>query len=342
MNDQKSHNIAEIESLLGSRQQLTGWLDKLDAAGTRAPESVRAKVRADYRARLAQVVTQLGTHADLIASTLDGLRAQSREFGQLRGEELEVRAEAELRHTVGEYTDDEWQLVELESSGKIEGFDQELARLSVEIERLEEVQSLIIPVPGSAQAEASPSHRSASAAASAPLPEPEPELMVTHGTEIPPMHDALVEQPALTLVRDEAPAAAPPPPAPRPEAPRFVPRAGSPRPRESGPSRAIPFPQTTSAAPAAAPPAPAPASSPVAAPAQQQDELAFLRSVTLDSAPPSSRFTPSPAHATVSPLDREERPSTTVTKTLKCGECGSLNRPTEWYCERCGAELAAL
>ena len=42
------------------------------------------------------------------------------------------------------------------------------------------------------------------------------------------------------------------------------------------------------------------------------------------------------------PLDREDRPSTTVAKTLKCGECGSLNRPTEWYCERCGAELAAL
>ena len=29
-------------------------------------------------------------------------------------------------------------------------------------------------------------------------------------------------------------------------------------------------------------------------------------------------------------------------KTLKCGECGSMNYPTEWYCERCGAELAAL
>jgi hypothetical protein len=27
-------------------------------------------------------------------------------------------------------------------------------------------------------------------------------------------------------------------------------------------------------------------------------------------------------------------------KTLKCGECGALNIPTEWYCERCGSELA--
>jgi hypothetical protein len=29
-------------------------------------------------------------------------------------------------------------------------------------------------------------------------------------------------------------------------------------------------------------------------------------------------------------------------KTLKCQECGTMNYPTEWYCERCGAELAAV
>lgn len=29
-------------------------------------------------------------------------------------------------------------------------------------------------------------------------------------------------------------------------------------------------------------------------------------------------------------------------KTLKCSECGAMNFPTEWYCEKCGAELATL
>ncbi|MGH7654370.1 MAG: hypothetical protein ACREN6_06870, partial [Gemmatimonadaceae bacterium] len=29
-------------------------------------------------------------------------------------------------------------------------------------------------------------------------------------------------------------------------------------------------------------------------------------------------------------------------KSLKCQECGTLNFPTEWYCERCGGELAAF
>lgn len=29
-------------------------------------------------------------------------------------------------------------------------------------------------------------------------------------------------------------------------------------------------------------------------------------------------------------------------KTLRCQDCGALNYPTEWYCERCGGELAAM
>jgi uncharacterized OB-fold protein len=29
-------------------------------------------------------------------------------------------------------------------------------------------------------------------------------------------------------------------------------------------------------------------------------------------------------------------------KTLKCAECGTMNYPTEWYCERCGGELATM
>jgi hypothetical protein len=33
---------------------------------------------------------------------------------------------------------------------------------------------------------------------------------------------------------------------------------------------------------------------------------------------------------------------TEATKSLKCQECGTMNNPTEWYCERCGGELAAM
>ena len=39
--------------------------------------------------------------------------------------------------------------------------------------------------------------------------------------------------------------------------------------------------------------------------------------------------------------ETEEQPNNTGAKTLECRECGTRNLPTEWYCERCGAELAA-
>ncbi|HXM39160.1 MAG TPA: hypothetical protein VN908_10955 [Gemmatimonadales bacterium] len=77
------------------------------------------------------------------------------------------------------------------------------------------------------------------------------------------------------------------------------------------------------------------------------DELAFLKSVTEDdkNAPSPRRasgalFQPvDPQNATpVAPANEDAE----VAKTLKCKECGTMNVATEWYCESCGAELAAL
>jgi hypothetical protein len=329
MTDQSTQNLAEIEGLLASRQQLTGWLERLDAAGSRAPEVVRAKVRGDYQGRLAQVLEQLRAYSDQVSTRLAGLSAHLSEFRQHRGEEAEIRAEAELRHSVGEYTDEEWQVIELGCSGKIASFDHEIERLGEEIRRMEEVQGLIsgpASAPSPAPAAAGPPSVVAEPTASVPLPEA--DLVVSHGpvevepTDFPssdPLGDSMPRP--LSLVRDEE-VEAPPAPA-RPEAPKFTPRGPAPKQRDSGAARAIPFPSPNQT--------PAPG-----------DELAFLRSVSLDAAPPSSKLTPHPTPNAAGMMDKEDRPSQTVVKTLKCGECGTLNRPTEWYCERCGAELAAL
>lgn len=90
------------------------------------------------------------------------------------------------------------------------------------------------------------------------------------------------------------------------------------------------------------------------------DELEFLKSVTED-----EEQGPAAARATgmvdaildedeltgagvggAASVEKEAAGKTpqagSVDRTLKCGECGAMNLPTEWYCERCGAELAAL
>jgi hypothetical protein len=125
--------------------------------------------------------------------------------------------------------------------------------------------------------------------------------------------------------------------------------------------------------PAAAPARPAaPVRTTGAAPipdAAAQDELSFLKSVS-DAAPdrpsssirrptgaqfqPATPAGPGPAPrrtgpAPVTPLPPPVLPDATdldegaePVKTVQCKECGSMNLPTEWYCEQCGSELTAL
>jgi len=84
------------------------------------------------------------------------------------------------------------------------------------------------------------------------------------------------------------------------------------------------------------------------------DELAFLKSVTEDDRAGPSAKRASGAHfqSAIPDAERPARKAQTpepdddlipeAAKTLKCPECNTMNLPTEWYCERCGAELTAL
>jgi len=147
------------------------------------------------------------------------------------------------------------------------------------------------------------------------------------------------------------------PPAPAPAPPPPPPVAVVPEPEPEPPPPPEPV----------APPAP-PAGRPAAkaAPVREPeithgpppvDELAFLKSVApaeeRKAAPAPSRRAsnpggPSGGRASESPVAASQTAApgkggaAGVGKTLKCGECGTLNRPTEWYCERCGAELAGI
>jgi len=69
------------------------------------------------------------------------------------------------------------------------------------------------------------------------------------------------------------------------------------------------------------------------------DDLAFLRSVIdqggeAEAAPSSS--------ASLGGASAQSMAGSEPQKTLRCTECGTMNLPTEWYCERCGGELAAF
>jgi hypothetical protein len=289
-----------IEGLLQQRAQFEQWIARLDSAGDKAPPAVRQRVRGDYEARLKAVIDQLRGHSTTISEELERHRATQSGLDHERRQVEDDLAEAEVRHAVGEYTDEEWRRLSEQSNDRLSRLRGELSGVGNEISRLAEVQGLISGTPK--------------------RPEPPP---------------------------------APPPPAPAP-----VPVAAAPAP-VTPPEPAPP--------PAAARPA-APVGEPeITHGPPSDDEMAFLKSVAEEDrkpAPPPpaasavasssrrasnpgpSRHAEAPATATQSGSSQTAAPgkpgAAGVAKTLKCGECGTLNRPTEWYCERCGAELAGI
>src|SRR3954451_5579580 len=68
------------------------------------------------------------------------------------------------------------------------------------------------------------------------------------------------------------------------------------------------------------------------------DEFPVLRPGT--GSPPSTTAVATPP--SVPKSGGAHDPRSEQHKTLKCPECGAANYPTEWYCERCGGELATM
>lgn len=301
-----SKSTAAIQRLLEERRQYEAWIARIDAAGGGAPSTVRNRVRSDYEARLNAVTEELKVHAEaarLMAAQRKELR---RELQTKETHAAERLAEAELRHAVGEYDESQWTQVHKDSLAELVAVREELGSIDEDIGQLEELERLV---------------------KTRPVPPPAP----------PP-------SPA---------AAAPPQTVAAPAVTASMPRVGPP-----------PRPQPAAAAPPAAPP------KTDQKPDQKQDqkpamidELAFLKSVTDDDKrgiaspgpipspgqrrPSGAQFQPAepagnrssavPTPA-ASPVNDDPEP----VRTLKCRECGTMNLPTEWYCESCGAELAAL
>jgi hypothetical protein len=297
-------SAGEIQRLLDERRRIEQWLARLEKAADRTPSAVRDKVRGDYEARLKTVVTELKAYEDDLRTALAEVRSRHGAFREQERQATEELSEAELRFAVGEYADAEWSEKKGGILDRLIRIREGLGQADEEISELDEVLTSITTPVG--------------AAASEPEIE-EPEEVVP-----------------------------PPPPPPVPPAEARV-SLGS----ELG-LRDLPLVET---APAKAPPQAAPKQAEVFG-----DELAFLKALSSEPpAPPArparvsgaaraipdAKGAPAKQAPDVEKLSDQQsvgksRPSVVNQRTLKCGECGAMNLPTEWYCDRCGAELASL
>ncbi len=304
MADGTSPNGKSIEELLAERQQFEMWLDRLDQNDDLASEDIRKKVRGDYQDRLDAVLVELRSHEDEVTGKLATLKSSLEELGGKRAEAEAALTEAKVRHAVGEYDEDTWAKLKGRHEEDLNQYDSQLDEITAEVERLSEIHQLI----GSSPATPAPQPAARTQAEAAPKP-PAPETK--------PAKDI------LELAPDQpAPGAEPKGEAPPMGAPTFTPR-GAEGGSETTAPRTLRFPVDD------------------AATEKKADELDFLKSVT-EETPAGDTLRPSSADQSESSPAAAGADKGNQPKTLKCTECGAMNRPTEWYCEVCGAELASL
>jgi hypothetical protein len=295
-----------VAGLMLERQRYEAWIAQLEAKRAITPPHVFERVRADYEARLKDVIAQLSGRTtelkDTIAALTTRLAALQKEESKLRDE----RYEAELRAAVGEYTPEQWKDLVATSDAELARRAADRANVSSELARLQQILSMSGSRAASGELPPLPANALDGSDASGSTSAPITAVPGAPGTREPgrpgPNFDELAFLKSVIDPRAEAAAAsqAPASPgAPTPGAPPPASDAGSssaPRPRPGAAALSTPQEQK-----------------PVVERPPEPEVPEFLKDVPVDNV-----------------------------KTLRCAECGSMNYPTEWYCERCGAELTSM
>ncbi len=312
-------DLTAVESLLADREAMRGWIERLDDAGSTIPATVRARVRADYTKRLDGVTDRLREHADTIAAKLVDDRDEHAELLAQATAAGDALAEAELRFAVGEYDQERYDSERTSHASDVETYDLSLGAVAERISRLEDVHRLVTGAPVTpAPSAAAPVfhehlHESIGDADSSTIASGDTADYEPPAIGIGEL--ALDDTESLLAIFDDAD-------------------------RDSGrdgddddmvPSNPSDEPGPLSFRPSAAP-----------VPDHDTMRAASARS----HAAPADAPTPTGRSVGVAPreaeIDRAPDRAAAVSRTTRCGECGAMNLPMEWYCEKCGAELTTI
>lgn len=303
-----------VTRLVEERSKYEQWLDELEAKKSSTPPKVFDRVRKDYLERLQAVMDQLKEHTTVLQEHAANLVARLRELEAKEQAITDELAETELRAQVGEITEAEWEATSRKAQREVAKLKENQEVIADDLIRIRDILS-----DGDEEDDEEELPRT-----SADFDELEflKSVVGTHaGTPAsnqkaatPAPRPATPPSAATVRKTPSAPAVATTKTGDVPVAPaaaRATPSAGTAAP--SGPPPAAPRPSGASAAAATPAPPAAPAQPKKPAEQPRPDNALGLRSSDVDEK-----------------------------KTLKCAECGSMNYPSEWYCERCGAELAQI
>ena len=179
-----SKSTAVIQRLLEERRQYEAWIARLNNAADATPGHVRARVRADYEARLTAVIEELKAHGESAREAIDQKKQLRAELQKKEALAADKMTETELRHAVGEYDEAHWSQVHKDVLAELVSVREDLQAVEADIQKLEELDTLVGTQPvGAAPRGGLAATRPASPRA--PYPPPPP-----HSSAQPPCRQA--------------------------------------------------------------------------------------------------------------------------------------------------------
>jgi hypothetical protein len=323
-------NTEQVSALFEERERYRTWIAALESKRATTPEHIYNRVHADYTARLQRVVEQFATHATALQEHEKGLMER---LGAIEIEEAKHRdeaAETELRATVGELSAETQRDVRERTTAALDALNGQREQVNQELDRLRTILEAG-GIPSAAPQPKSPPlspHIAAPRAPARPTPHEQPAIVESASV------NGHTDDWQLAFEKTpEPPRRATPPlsPAMSSDADITVERSS-----ELGPFDDLEFLRTMTDSRSSG------ENTAVGSGMGAGKSAGAAGGSGVGGSHGHAAPDPGVVHASGDAVSPKESMAAEQVKTLKCQGCGTLNYPTEWYCERCGAELAAL
>ena len=304
MTNPSGNPMNAVASLMLERQRYEQWLAALENKRAITPPNVFERVRADYEARLKAVTDQLLGRTEELKETISTLTARLARLQTEESRRREERYESELRAAVGEMTPEGWQALLRESESEVTRIASERANVTSELARLHQILSMA-EAKGTALAAGEDGRGQSPAGGPVGTPS-----RASSFDELAFLKSVVEPHASRGGVASESQSDGA-----RPES------ASGDDGRKASPTGAS-------------------GNKPRTAPKRDVDAVPSGAGGAAPAKPEGAEESGDDEENAV-PAYLKDVPTEDV-KTLKCAECSAMNYPTEWYCERCGAELAAM
>ncbi|MEP6509923.1 MAG: hypothetical protein ABJC63_16975 [Gemmatimonadales bacterium] len=319
MTKAKTNALEALRALIAERQQYEQWISTLESKRQNTPAHVFDRVQGDYNTRLNRVLTDINGHAEELQLSISALSSRLVEVARDEDTRRDALQEAELRATVGEYEPHQWEQLRGEAERGLETVAADRASLDGQLTELRSIQKL---------SEVG-SKGSVSDVVTAPIGEAEDAVALVTAQA--------VDNQTLNVPNvDSSPSLQASAPRDQGHLPLDQPKTETER--ESAPQPSTTSPDGSELPGMAQAATPQPVTSAPVAPAV----ASAANGPPAPTPPQRTRTGRTPPFG--SQVAKAKAPESRVdqSKTLKCPECGTANYATEWYCERCGGELATM